>query len=109
MVLAGYGMLVGPAASKKELEAFTAKLKRNPKNYIAQPTLSLSTVPIFTKKQLAPRHVDLRPFALVSPDGVKITPGRLNQGCLKIRFISCKFKSRWRHKRYVGVRGMREC
>ena len=79
----GYGMLVGPAASKKELEAFTAKLKRNPKNYIAQPTLSLSTVPIFTKKQLAPRHVDLRPFALVSPDGVKITPGGLTRVALK--------------------------
>jgi uncharacterized circularly permuted ATP-grasp superfamily protein len=79
----GYGMLVGPAASKKELSAFTSKLKRNPKNYIAQPTLALSTVPIFTKKQLAPRHVDLRPFALVSPKKIKVTPGGLTRVALK--------------------------
>jgi uncharacterized circularly permuted ATP-grasp superfamily protein len=79
----GYGMLVGPAASKKEIAAFAAKLKANPANYIAQPTLSLSTVPIFTKKGLAPRHVDLRPFALVSPAGVNITPGGLTRVALK--------------------------
>jgi uncharacterized circularly permuted ATP-grasp superfamily protein len=79
----GYGMLVGPAASKKELAAFAAKLRKSPSNYIAQPTLSLSTVPIFTKKGLAPRHVDLRPFALVSPDGMNITPGGLTRVALK--------------------------
>ncbi|MFD0914901.1 circularly permuted type 2 ATP-grasp protein [Pseudahrensia aquimaris] len=79
----GYGMLVGPAASKKELYAFEAKLKANPANYIAQPTLSLSTVPIFTKKELAPRHVDLRPFVLVSPNGMEITPGGLTRVALK--------------------------
>ncbi|WP_342078292.1 circularly permuted type 2 ATP-grasp protein [Yoonia sp. SS1-5] len=79
----GYGMLVGPAASKRELADFTAKLKARPANYIAQPTLSLSTVPIFTKKGLAPRHVDLRPFALVSPNGVDITPGGLTRVALK--------------------------
>ena len=79
----GYGMLVGPAASKKELAAFAAKLRKSPGNYIAQPTLSLSTVPIFTKKGLAPRHVDLRPFALVSPDGMNITPGGLTRVALK--------------------------
>jgi uncharacterized circularly permuted ATP-grasp superfamily protein len=75
----GYGMLVGPAANKKEVEAFRAKLKARPSNYIAQPTLSLSTVPIFTKKGLSPRHVDLRPFVLVSPDGIEITPGGLTR------------------------------
>ena len=79
----GYGMLVGPAASKKELSAFAAKLNSNPSNYIAQPTLSLSTVPIFAKKELAPRHVDLRPFALVSPKGIDITPGGLTRVALK--------------------------
>ena len=79
----GYGMLVGPAASKKELAAFRAKLKARPKNYIAQPTLSLSTVPILTKKGLAPRHVDLRPFVLVSPGKVNITPGGLTRVALK--------------------------
>ena len=75
-------MLVGPAASKKELADFAAKLKANASNYIAQPTLSLSTVPIFTDAGLAPRHVDLRPFALVSPAGVNITPGGLTRVAL---------------------------
>ncbi|VWX57801.1 conserved hypothetical protein [Sphingorhabdus sp. 109] len=75
----GYGMLVGPAASKKEVAAFRAKLIDNASNYIAQPTLALSTVPIFTKKGLSPRHVDLRPFVLVSPSGISITPGGLTR------------------------------
>ena len=78
----GYGMLVGPAASKKELSEFAAKLRARPDNYIAQPTLSLSTVPIFTESGLAPRHVDLRPFALMSPKGVNITPGGLTRVAL---------------------------
>lgn len=75
----GYGMLVGPAASKKEIAAFRAELEANPRGYIAQPTLSLSTVPIFTKAGLAPRHVDLRPFVLMSPQGITITPGGLTR------------------------------
>ena len=79
----GYGMLVGPAASRAEIEAFRAKLIAKPDGYIAQPTLALSTVPILTEKGLAPRHVDLRPFALVSdvngPDGVRIVPGGLTR------------------------------
>ena len=75
----GYGMLVGPAASKAEVEAFRAKLKDDPSNYIAQPTLALSTVPIFKDKGLAPRHVDLRPFVLVSPNRIDITPGGLTR------------------------------
>lgn len=78
----GYGMLVGPAASKQELADFAVKLRARPDNYIAQPTLSLSTVPIFTEAGLAPRHVDLRPFALVSPKGVNITPGGLTRVAL---------------------------
>lgn len=79
----GYGMLVGPTASRKEVEAFRAKLVANPANYIAQPTLALSTCPIFTKAGLAPRHVDLRPFVLVSPEGIDITPGGLTRVALK--------------------------
>ena len=79
----GYGMLVGPAASKKERAAFRAKLQARPANYIAQPTLALSTVPILTQKGLAPRHVDLRPFVLVSPQGCDITPGGLTRVALK--------------------------
>ena len=79
----GYGMLVGPAASKRELSAFASKLNAMPANYIAQPTLSLSTVPILTRHGLAPRHVDLRPFVLVSPDRIDITPGGLTRVALK--------------------------
>ena len=79
----GYGMLIGPAATRKDLAAFRKKLKARPANYIAQPTLSLSTVPIFTRAGLAPRHVDLRPFVLVSPEGINITPGGLTRVALK--------------------------
>jgi len=79
----GYGMLVGPAASQRELASFAIKLKENPANYIAQPTLALSTVPVLAREGLSPRHVDLRPFVLVSPDGVEITPGGLTRVALK--------------------------
>ncbi|MDV4143479.1 circularly permuted type 2 ATP-grasp protein [Shimia sp. FJ5] len=79
----GYGMLVGPAASKRELATFEKKLRARPANYIAQPTLALSTVPILTQKGLAPRHVDLRPFVLVSPNEINITPGGLTRVALK--------------------------
>lgn len=79
----GYGMLIGPTSSKREIAAFEKKLRSKPENYIAQPTLALSTVPIFTKAGLAPRHVDLRPYVLVSPNGVDITPGGLTRVALK--------------------------
>ena len=79
----GYGMLIGPTSSKREIADFRRKLKAKPQNYIAQPTLALSTVPIFVKSGLAPRHVDLRPYVLVSPDGVDITPGGLTRVALK--------------------------
>ncbi|WP_188907331.1 circularly permuted type 2 ATP-grasp protein [Aureimonas endophytica] len=78
----GYGMLVGPTSTKAERELFAAKLKERPGNYIAQPTLALSTVPILAEKGLSPRHVDLRPFVLVS-DQVKIIPGGLTRVALK--------------------------
>jgi uncharacterized circularly permuted ATP-grasp superfamily protein len=78
----GYGMLVGPTSTKAECDRFCEKLKGNPANYIAQPTLALSTTPIFTDAGLAPRHVDLRPYVLVS-DRVRITPGGLTRVALK--------------------------
>lgn len=78
----GYGMLVGPTASKKERSEFAAKLAAKPGNYIAQPTLSLSTVPILVKNGVAPRHVDLRPFVLVSKK-IQIIPGGLTRVALK--------------------------
>jgi uncharacterized circularly permuted ATP-grasp superfamily protein len=79
----GYGMLIGPTSSRVEIERFRAKLKAHPENYIAQPTLALSTVPIFAKSGLAPRHVDLRPFVLVSPGRIEITPGGLTRVALR--------------------------
>lgn len=78
----GYGMLVGPTATRIERELFAEKLKANPANYIAQPTLALSTCPILTGAGLAPRHVDLRPFVLVG-EGVRIVPGGLTRVALK--------------------------
>ena len=79
----GYGMLIGPTATKKEIRKFREKLEANPSNYIAQPTLSLSTCPIYTSKGMVPRHVDLRPFVLCSPNGIEITPGGLTRVALK--------------------------
>ena len=78
----GYGMLVGPTATKRERALFADKLRARPSNYIAQPTLSLSTVPIMVKNGIAPRHVDLRPYVLVS-DKVQIIPGGLTRVALK--------------------------
>ncbi len=78
----GYGMLVGPAASRREIEAFRAKLKARPHNYIAQPTLALSACPSVTQSGIAPRHVDLRPYVLVG-DRVRLVPGGLTRVALK--------------------------
>ncbi len=75
----GYGMLVGPQASRAELESFAAKLRHDPAAYIAQPTLALSTVPCFLDNGVASRHVDLRPFVLCGADKVRIVPGGLTR------------------------------
>jgi uncharacterized circularly permuted ATP-grasp superfamily protein len=79
----GYGMLIGPAASKVALEQFRAKLKTTPNNFIAQPTLALSTCPTCVEDGVAPRHVDLRPFVLTGRDRVRIVPGGLTRVALK--------------------------
>jgi uncharacterized circularly permuted ATP-grasp superfamily protein len=79
----GYGMLVGPHATKAQRDAFAAKIRANPENYIAQPTLALSTVPCYVDEGLAPRHVDLRPFVLTGADRVRIVPGGLTRVALK--------------------------
>ncbi|MCE3519877.1 circularly permuted type 2 ATP-grasp protein, partial [Escherichia coli] len=68
----GYGMLVGPTASRAEIERFRAALKAEPHRYIAQPTLALSTCPTLVNEGLAPRHVDFRPFVLTKADGITI-------------------------------------
>ena len=79
----GYGMLIGPTSTKAEIEEFRKKIEAKPDGYIAQPTLSLSTCPILTEEGLVPRHVDLRPYVLVSPDGIDITPGGLTRVALE--------------------------
>jgi len=78
----GYGMLVGPAATKQELEEFRLRIVSKPANYIAQPTLALSTSPTLVEKGIAPRHVDLRPF-VISGKTVSMVPGALSRVALK--------------------------
>jgi uncharacterized circularly permuted ATP-grasp superfamily protein len=78
----GYGMLVGPAASKTEIEEFRRVLIAKPEQYISQPTLALSTCPTFVDSGIAPRHIDLRPFVLSGED-VMLAPGGLTRVALK--------------------------
>ncbi|HTZ77677.1 MAG TPA: circularly permuted type 2 ATP-grasp protein [Stellaceae bacterium] len=78
----GYGMLVGPQASLAELDAFREKLRARPDDYIAQPTLALSTCPTFVESGVAPRHVDLRPFVLAGKE-IRIVPGGLTRVALR--------------------------
>lgn len=78
----GYGMLIGPAASKAEIEEFRGALLANPSGYIAQPTLSLSTCPTYVDSGIAPRHIDLRPFVLSGKE-VQMVPGGLTRVALK--------------------------
>lgn len=78
----GYGMLVGPAATRSEIEAFRQVLKERPEGYISQPTLSLSSCPTYVESGIAPRHIDLRPFVL-SGRAVQMVPGGLTRVALK--------------------------
>ena len=78
----GYGMLVGPHATREERAAFREKLLADPVNYIAQPTLTLSTCPTYVDSGIAPRHIDLRPFVL-SGKQVQMVPGGLTRVALK--------------------------
>ncbi|AJP57450.1 hypothetical protein UC34_11310 [Pandoraea vervacti] len=78
----GYGMLVGPASTKAEIEAFRQRLIARPDGYIAQPTLALSACPTFVEAGIAPRHIDLRPFVLSSGKGVTMVPGGLTRVAL---------------------------
>ena len=78
----GYGMLIGPHASAEEIESFVAKIKANPRNFIAQPTLELSTVPSLSDGELYPCHVDLRPYVLRGKTNW-VSPGGLTRVALK--------------------------
>lgn len=80
----GYGMLIGPKATKAEIETFKEKIKEHPDHYIAQPTLALSSCPTLQAEGIAPRHVDLRPYALMqNPDKVVVVPGALTRVALR--------------------------
>jgi len=78
----GYGMLIGPAASKKEIARFRRLVKKHPRNYVAQPVLNLSTSPTLIDGRLAPRHLDLRPFTLQG-ERQAVTAGGLTRVALK--------------------------
>lgn len=78
----GYGMLVGPHSTAEQRAEFAARIKAKPAEYIAQPTLALSTVPTLVEKGIAPRHVDLRPFVLCGKE-VRIVPGGLTRVALR--------------------------
>jgi uncharacterized circularly permuted ATP-grasp superfamily protein len=78
----GYGMLVGPASTTAEIEDFAVRVKANPSNYIAQPTLALSSCPTYVESGVAPRHIDLRPYVLCGDD-ISIVPGGLTRVALR--------------------------
>ncbi|MBW9259371.1 MAG: circularly permuted type 2 ATP-grasp protein [Candidatus Thiodiazotropha sp. (ex. Lucinisca nassula)] len=78
----GYGLLVGPASTRQERETFRKLIEKNPRNYIAQPTLAISTVPTINSGLLEPRHVDLRPFIL-SGKSMEVTTGGLTRVALR--------------------------
>jgi uncharacterized circularly permuted ATP-grasp superfamily protein len=78
----GYGMLVGPQSTSEERTAFKEVVRKNPRNYVAQPVITLSTVPTVIDGALEPRHVDLRPFILQGAD-MYVTPGGLTRVALR--------------------------
>jgi uncharacterized circularly permuted ATP-grasp superfamily protein len=78
----GYGMLIGPASTRAQIEDFRKRIKANPERYIAQPTLALSTSPTFVASGLAPRHIDLRPFVLSGKE-ITVVPGGLTRVALR--------------------------
>ena len=79
----GYGMLMGHAATEKEVEEYKVEVMNDPRQFIAQPIISLSSVPCYINGKIQPRHVDLRPFALYGPQGVEIVPGGLTRVALR--------------------------
>lgn len=79
----GYGMLIGSAATEEEMESFKEAIEEDPRSFIAQPIISLSSAPCYINGVLQPRRVDLRPYALYGPDGIDIVPGGLTRVALK--------------------------
>jgi uncharacterized circularly permuted ATP-grasp superfamily protein len=79
----GYGMLIGNSATEKQMEDFKKAIDEDPRSFIAQPIISLSSAPCYINGVLVPRRVDLRPYALYGPDGIDIVPGGLTRVALK--------------------------
>jgi uncharacterized circularly permuted ATP-grasp superfamily protein len=79
----GYGMVMGNKVTEEEWAKAKKEIERESRNFIAQPIIPLSTVPCFIDGEFRPRHVDLRPYALYGPQGVKIVPGGLTRVALK--------------------------
>jgi uncharacterized circularly permuted ATP-grasp superfamily protein len=79
----GYGMLIGNAATPEQMEAFKLAVEADPRNFIAQPIINLSSAPCYINGRLQPRRVDLRPFALYGPNGIDIVPGGLTRVALR--------------------------
>ena len=75
----GYGMLIGSAASEQEMDDFRQAITADPRSFIAQPIISLSSTPCYIDGKLQPRRIDLRPFALCGPSGLDIVPGGLTR------------------------------
>jgi uncharacterized circularly permuted ATP-grasp superfamily protein len=79
----GYGMLMGRGAMEQQIADYRKEVEKNPRQFIAQPIISLSAVPCFINNTITPRHVDLRPFALYGPQGIEIVPGGLTRVALR--------------------------
>jgi uncharacterized circularly permuted ATP-grasp superfamily protein len=79
----GYGMLMGHMASEEEIENYKKELLKDPRQFIAQPVINLSSTPCYINGKSQPRRVDLRPFALCGPDGIDIVPGGLTRVALR--------------------------
>lgn len=79
----GYGMLMGETASEQEIDQYKDAIMKDPRSFIAQPTVKISTVPCYIDGQLVPRHVDFRPYALYGPEGVQLVAGGLTRVALK--------------------------
>jgi len=82
MLRGGYGMMIGPKSTKKEHDLFREKVKKHPRKYIAQPTISLSSVPTICEQVIEPRRVDLRPYILYG-EKIEVVPGALTRVALR--------------------------
>ena len=98
----GYGMLIGPASTAEEREAYKRRVMRNPDNYIAQPTLALSTAPTLIEGEIVPRHVDLRPFVLSGKETSVISGGPHARRAAQ-RLARGQFEPGRRHQGHLGA------